>query len=130
MAVEFGRTWAGFRSMALTMFNFAVALALVSGERKMKLETARFDGEGSSGDLNLLQGALNFLWQSDKTGYHHVWPVSPHKNLYTSNSVDENKRKNLMSSFFFCLSLLIGNSFSGSCICNFSNHLSDSLYGT
>ncbi|XP_038898233.1 sulfite exporter TauE/SafE family protein 3 [Benincasa hispida] len=67
MAGGFGKICAGFRSMALTMFNFAIALALVSGERKMKLE-------GSSGDMNLLQGALNFLWQSDKTGYHHVWP--------------------------------------------------------
>lgn len=84
MAGEFGRTYAGFRSMALTMFNFAVALALASGERKMKLETARFDGEGSSGDLNLFQGALNFLWQSNRTGYHHVWPVSDHTNLYIS----------------------------------------------
>ncbi|KAG6591659.1 Sulfite exporter TauE/SafE family protein 3 [Cucurbita argyrosperma subsp. argyrosperma] len=74
MAREFGGICAGFRSMAMTMFNFAIALAMVSGERKMKLETARLDGEGGSDGLNLIRGALNFLWQSDRTGYHHVWP--------------------------------------------------------
>ena len=84
MAREFGGICAGFRSMAITMFNFAIALAMVSGERKMKLETARLDGEGGSDGLNLIRGALNFLWQSDRTGYHHVWPVSYNKNLYTS----------------------------------------------
>lgn len=100
MAGGFGGICAGFRSMALTMFNFAIAFVLVSGERKMKLE-------GSSEDFNLLKGALNFLWQSDKIGYHHVWPVSHHKNFYTSIYVDENKNPNAIKFVLFCSVLFI-----------------------
>ncbi|XP_022142201.1 sulfite exporter TauE/SafE family protein 3-like [Momordica charantia] len=74
MAGDFGGKWAGFRSMALMMFNFAIALALSSGERKMKLDSSRLEEEGSLGDMNLLQVALDFLWKAEKTGYHHVWP--------------------------------------------------------
>ncbi|PRQ27481.1 putative transmembrane protein TauE [Rosa chinensis] len=74
MAV-FGAKWQGVRSMCMILFNFAVAFVFVKAERGLRLESSRFDGaKGSVSGNDYLFRAVNFLWQSDKVGYEHVWP--------------------------------------------------------
>lgn len=63
------------RSMLMMMLNFVLAFVFVSAERGLRLEALRFNGtEGS--ESNYLHKAVNFLWQADKSGYQHVWPVN------------------------------------------------------
>lgn len=57
----------------MVMFNFALAFVFVSAERGLRLESSRFNGTQQGSDY--LFRAVNFLWQSDKVGYEHVWPV-------------------------------------------------------
>ncbi|KAB2629663.1 hypothetical protein D8674_034458 [Pyrus ussuriensis x Pyrus communis] len=71
--VSFGAKWHGLRSVAMVMLHFGVAFVFVSAERGLRLEGSRFNGtEGS--ESNYFFKAVNFLWQSEKSGYHHVWP--------------------------------------------------------
>lgn len=73
-----GAKWRGLRSMSMVMFNFALAFVFVSAERGLRLESSRFNGthQGSVSGSDYLFRAVNFLWQSDKVGYEHVWPVN------------------------------------------------------
>lgn len=76
MAV-FGAKWRGVRSVCMVLLNFAVAFVCIKAERGLRLESARFDAAQDSVSGNdYLFRAVNFLWQSDKVGYKHVWPVS------------------------------------------------------
>ncbi|KAM1507512.1 hypothetical protein TB2_016580 [Malus domestica] len=71
--VAFGAKWHGLRSVAMVMLHFGAAFVFVSAERGLRLEGSRFNGtEGS--EPNYFFKAVNFLWQSEKSGYHHVWP--------------------------------------------------------
>ncbi|KAM1312998.1 hypothetical protein ACFX2F_017078 [Malus domestica] len=71
--VAFGAKWHGLRSVAMVMLHFGAAFVFVSAERGLRLEGSRFNGtEGS--ESNYFFKAVNFLWQSEKSGYHHVWP--------------------------------------------------------
>ena len=77
---EFSTLMAGFgtRWLMLTILcGFLVAFTFVSGERRFKHEASTFNitTEADFGS-NYLYKALNFLWQSDRSGYHHVWPVN------------------------------------------------------
>ncbi|KAL6207744.1 hypothetical protein ACLB2K_018698 [Fragaria x ananassa] len=74
MAV-FGAKWRGVRSVCMVLLNFAVAFVCIKAERGLRLESARFDAAQDSVSGNdYLFRAVNFLWQSDKVGYKHVWP--------------------------------------------------------
>lgn len=55
--------------------NFALAFVFVKAERGLKIETLSFNGTERQ-DSNYLLKAVNFLWQPEGSGYHHVWPVS------------------------------------------------------
>ena len=80
-----GAKWRGLRSVSMVVLNFALAFVFVSAERGLKLEASRFKGtEGSESDY--LLRAVTFFWQSEKTGYQHVWPVNLIKSV-SLNSV-------------------------------------------
>ncbi|KAJ7965986.1 Sulfite exporter TauE/SafE family protein [Quillaja saponaria] len=73
---EFGEKWRwGLRSMwmMLLLSNFLSAFVFVSGERGLNLEASRFNGTETP-ETNFIFKAANFLWQSTKSGYQHVWP--------------------------------------------------------
>lgn len=61
------------RSVTVLFLGLALAFAFVSAERILK-----FDSKARESDKNssFLLRAASFLWESDQTGYHHVWPVS------------------------------------------------------
>ncbi|PQM39152.1 hypothetical protein Pyn_11425 [Prunus yedoensis var. nudiflora] len=64
----------GLRSVLMVVLNFALAFVFVSAERGLKLEASRFNGtEGS--ESRLPSQSCNFFWQSERSGYQHVWPV-------------------------------------------------------
>ncbi|KAK9130931.1 hypothetical protein Sjap_011418 [Stephania japonica] len=64
--VGFGGRWRSVAAVALSSF---LAFVLVSAERRLKSNDVNED----SGE-DLIPKILNFLWQSDESGYHHVWP--------------------------------------------------------
>nr|VDD13681.1 unnamed protein product [Brassica rapa] len=57
----------GLRSVIVLFTNFALAFAFVSAERGFFYSKARESDEPPS-------FFLDFLWEPDQTGYHHVWP--------------------------------------------------------
>ncbi|KAM6543853.1 hypothetical protein CsatB_008300 [Cannabis sativa] len=61
------------KSMLMMMFNFLLAFVFASAERGMKMEVLKSNGTDSS-ESSFLFRAVNFLWQSDASGYHHFWP--------------------------------------------------------
>ncbi|XP_024029939.1 sulfite exporter TauE/SafE family protein 3 [Morus notabilis] len=63
----------GQRSTSMVLLNILLAFVFVSAERGLKSEFSRLDGKEGS-QSNFLQKAANFLWQSDASGYQHVWP--------------------------------------------------------
>lgn len=64
----------GQRSTSMVLLNILLAFVFVSAERGLKSEFSRLNGKEGS-QSNFLQKAANFLWQSDASGYQHVWPV-------------------------------------------------------
>ncbi|KAL2346902.1 hypothetical protein Fmac_000902 [Flemingia macrophylla] len=61
-------------SLWMVLFGFASVLAMVSAERSiMRMEVARFNVTREP-QRSFLTRAVNFLWQSGESGYHHVWP--------------------------------------------------------
>ncbi|KAF9681138.1 hypothetical protein SADUNF_Sadunf06G0194300 [Salix dunnii] len=72
---EFGGKWRGIRSVLMVLLNFLLALVFVSAERGLKREATftRMNETEDSMSSYVLK-AVNFLWQSDQTGYQHVWP--------------------------------------------------------
>lgn len=61
--------------MTIIFVNFALAFVFVKAERGLKMGTSRFNGAEQQ-DSNYFLKAVNFLWQPEGSGYHHVWPVS------------------------------------------------------
>lgn len=60
------------------MMYYLIALVVVSGlsaQRELRLEALSFKGTEGIPESNYLLKAVNFLWQANKSGYHHVWPV-------------------------------------------------------
>ena len=58
----------------MVLLNILLAFVLVSAERGLKMEVSNLNGTERS-ESNFLAKAANFLWQSDSSGYVHVWPV-------------------------------------------------------
>lgn len=59
--------WRAFKPLFTVIWSFMVASVLVSAERSFKLES--LDKNSTDSDK-----FLNFLWQSNESGYQHVWP--------------------------------------------------------
>lgn len=72
---EFGAKWRVLRPILMIFFNFLLAFVFAKAERGLKLEASGFNG-GEKRESDFLLKAVNFLWQSDQSGYQHVWPVS------------------------------------------------------
>ncbi|XP_034684525.1 sulfite exporter TauE/SafE family protein 3-like [Vitis riparia] len=67
----FGTKWL----MLMIFCSFMLASAFVSGERSFKHEASTLNVTKEAGfNSNYLSKVVNFLWQSDRSGYHHVWP--------------------------------------------------------
>ena len=64
----------GRRSTSMVLLNILLAFVFVSAERGLKSELSRLNGTEAS-ESSFLRKAANFLWQSDASGYQHVWPV-------------------------------------------------------
>ncbi|EOA27036.1 hypothetical protein CARUB_v10023132mg [Capsella rubella] len=67
----------GLRSVILGFLCFALAFALVSAERSFIKEKAQRFGDSDETrekESSFLIKAVNFLWESNQIGYHHVWP--------------------------------------------------------
>ncbi|GLT25431.1 hypothetical protein SLA2020_005600 [Shorea laevis] len=71
---RFGAKWRGLRSVGMNLFSFALAFALVSAERRLKREAESGSNGADEYGTNYILKAVNFLWQSDRSGYQHVWP--------------------------------------------------------
>ncbi|OMO91039.1 Transmembrane protein TauE like protein [Corchorus olitorius] len=69
---RFGLQRSVLRSLMLNFLNFALAFMLVSAERSLKHGESSKESETNSN--NYLKAISTFLWQSDQSGYQHVWP--------------------------------------------------------
>ncbi|GMI92542.1 hypothetical protein like AT2G25737 [Hibiscus trionum] len=67
----FGVKQSVLRSVLLNFLNFGIAFMLVSAERSLKYGETVKDSETND---NYFLKAINFLWKSDESGYHHFWP--------------------------------------------------------
>ncbi|OMO61892.1 hypothetical protein CCACVL1_23186 [Corchorus capsularis] len=68
---RFGVQRSVLRSLMLNFLNFALAFMLVSAERSLKNGESSKESESSN---NYFKAISTFLWQSDQSGYQHVWP--------------------------------------------------------
>ncbi|XP_075522515.1 sulfite exporter TauE/SafE family protein 3-like [Primulina tabacum] len=69
--------WKAFVPFLTVLCSFLLASIFVSAERSLKRESLPYNGTGISiddPDSDLLTDVVNFLWQSDASGYQHVWP--------------------------------------------------------
>jgi uncharacterized membrane protein YfcA len=74
MAV-FDARWRALRPIVMVLLNFLLAFVFARAERGLKFEDTRFEDKLEDDSLSdFLSRAANFLWQSDQTGYRHVWP--------------------------------------------------------
>ncbi|CAM8916314.1 unnamed protein product [Rhodiola kirilowii] len=62
-----GLKWEIVRSMVTIGCSFAMASLLVSAERGLRMERPVQKSD-------FILESLEFLWQSDKSGYQHIWP--------------------------------------------------------
>ncbi|KAL4332165.1 hypothetical protein GQ457_07G044650 [Hibiscus cannabinus] len=69
--VQFGVKQSVLRSVMLNFFNFGIAFMLVAAERSLKHGESAKEAETND---NYLLKAIDFLWRSDESDYHHVWP--------------------------------------------------------
>ncbi|XP_042499496.1 sulfite exporter TauE/SafE family protein 3-like [Macadamia integrifolia] len=70
---EIGARWQWLRPLAMVALSFLLASVFVSADRSIKLEASSYRGtEEVLSDY--LTKVVNFLWQSDDSGYGHVWP--------------------------------------------------------
>jgi RsiW-degrading membrane proteinase PrsW (M82 family) len=71
--------------MLLLMFGYFVMI--VSGERRIvKLQVPSFNVTTTAiekHEHSFLTKAVHFLWNSDGSGYQHVWPVSFHFSVHS-----------------------------------------------
>ncbi|KAK8581978.1 hypothetical protein V6N12_072178 [Hibiscus sabdariffa] len=70
--VQFGVKRSVLRSVMLNFLNFGIAFMLVSAERSLKYG----ESEEAETNDNYFLKAIDFLWRSDESDYHHVWPVT------------------------------------------------------
>ncbi|KAJ8774740.1 hypothetical protein K2173_017186 [Erythroxylum novogranatense] len=70
---DFGAKRRIFRTYATFLLNFFLAFLVVSAERGFRREVSGVKGTEETLSSYFLKAA-NFLWQSDRTSYEHVWP--------------------------------------------------------
>ncbi|KAL5704555.1 hypothetical protein ACHQM5_022963 [Ranunculus cassubicifolius] len=63
-----GARWQGIKSVANVALLFLVASVFVSAERNLKQENP------IEGESHYTRDVVNFLWQSDVSDYHPIWP--------------------------------------------------------
>lgn len=73
-----GGKWKVLRSVSMILWSFALASMFVSAERSLKQEasTNSIHNAADESGTNYLLKVANFFWQSNQSGYQHVWPVS------------------------------------------------------
>jgi len=67
--------------MLLLLFGFASIFVTVSGEIRLVkiLQVPSFNvTTAHKHEHSFIIKAVHFLWKSDGSGYHHVWPVRFH----------------------------------------------------
>ncbi|XP_017230257.1 sulfite exporter TauE/SafE family protein 3 [Daucus carota subsp. sativus] len=69
----FGGKWRILRSLVVIIWSFGLAAVFVSAERGLKKEGLNHNAADES-ETNYLLKVANFLWQSNESGYQHVWP--------------------------------------------------------
>ncbi|KAJ4842981.1 hypothetical protein Tsubulata_017452 [Turnera subulata] len=62
-----------FMPTLFVLFNFLVAFVLISAERSIKREASSLSGAEHLEPNDFLK-LLSSLWQTDQSGYQHVWP--------------------------------------------------------
>lgn len=73
------KKWKAFGPFFTVVWSFALASIFVSAERSLKQESSSHDATEIStteSGSDILSSLANFLWQANKSGYQHVWPVS------------------------------------------------------
>ncbi|XAR69310.1 hypothetical protein NMG60_11000849 [Bertholletia excelsa] len=70
---ESGSRWRVLRSISRIAWSFLLVSMLVSAERGLKQQASTFSPAESAG-RDYLKRVMNFLWQSNESGYQHVWP--------------------------------------------------------
>ncbi|XP_061951047.1 sulfite exporter TauE/SafE family protein 3-like isoform X3 [Populus nigra] len=68
-----GAKFLSLRPAAILFFTFMLASAFISAERSIKHGVSRLS-EAEELEPNYLVKIISFLWQSDDSGYQHVWP--------------------------------------------------------
>ncbi|KAM7276105.1 hypothetical protein ACFE04_017971 [Oxalis oulophora] len=68
----FDARWRAFKPVLMVLLNFLVAFMFVKADRGFKFEVKTESDDDSLSTY--LKQAANFLWQSESTGYTHVWP--------------------------------------------------------
>ncbi|KAL7159376.1 hypothetical protein ABFS83_01G023200 [Erythranthe nasuta] len=67
--------WRAFGPFFTVVWSFLLASIFVSAERSLKKEySSRIAIETHDSDSDILTSVVNFLWQGNNSGYHHVWP--------------------------------------------------------
>jgi hypothetical protein len=64
-----------------------LASAFISAERSIKHGVSRLS-EAEELEPNYLVKIISFLWQSDESGYQHVWPVTQKLDFVSINYSD------------------------------------------
>ncbi|KAA8521791.1 hypothetical protein F0562_012464 [Nyssa sinensis] len=70
---ETGAKWKILRSITMISWSFLLASIFVSAERSLKREESNYIASDTSGS-DYVAKLANFLWQSNQSGYVHVWP--------------------------------------------------------
>ncbi|KAL2236993.1 sulfite exporter TauE/SafE family protein 3 [Sesamum indicum] len=65
--------WKAFGPFFTVLWSFLLASIFVSAERSLKQESLSRSAAHDS-DSDFLSTFVNFIWQANKSGYHHVWP--------------------------------------------------------
>ncbi|GAB4854253.1 hypothetical protein Ancab_022840 [Ancistrocladus abbreviatus] len=71
---KFGEKWRFLRSLLTICWSFLLAVVFVSAERSLKYEQLKSGNLEHTHESDPFTQLLNFLWQSNGSGYQHVWP--------------------------------------------------------
>ncbi|KAL3655650.1 hypothetical protein CASFOL_000046 [Castilleja foliolosa] len=69
--------WKAFGPFFTVVWSFLLASIFVSAERSLKHESTSRNATAISSydpDSDLFSSFVSFIWQANKSGYHHVWP--------------------------------------------------------
>ncbi|GFP80275.1 hypothetical protein PHJA_000170900 [Phtheirospermum japonicum] len=69
--------WKAFGPFFTVVWSFLLASIFVSAERSLKHESTSRNATAIStydSDSDLFSSFVNFIWQANESGYHHVWP--------------------------------------------------------